>query len=74
MLETRDDIKAELIVYGSPAEEEGGGKIQMIDAGVFDEVDICLMSHPAPMEMPRPVTNTCVELTITFHGMDTALI
>ena len=35
-----------LVVLGTPAEEGGGGKISMIDADVFDDVDISLFSHP----------------------------
>lgn len=33
-------------VLGTPAEEGGGGKIKLIDAGAYDAVDACLMSHP----------------------------
>lgn len=34
-------------VLGTPAEEGGGGKIRMIDAGSFGDVDVALSSHPA---------------------------
>ena len=34
-------------VLGTPAEEGGGGKIRMIDAGAFGDVDVALSSHPA---------------------------
>ena len=34
-------------VLGTPAEEGGGGKIRMIDAGSFGHVDVALSSHPA---------------------------
>ena len=34
-------------VYGTPAEEGGGGKIYMVKAGLFDDVDIVLHWHPA---------------------------
>jgi metal-dependent amidase/aminoacylase/carboxypeptidase family protein len=37
-----------ITVLGTPAEEGGGGKIDMINAGVFDDVDCALMVHPAP--------------------------
>ncbi len=40
-------LPGRVLVLGTPAEEGGGGKIRMIDAGVFDDVDIALSSHPA---------------------------
>ena len=36
----------QLTVLGTPAEEEGGGKIDLIRAGAFAGVDAALMSHP----------------------------
>ena len=33
-------------IIGTPAEEGGGGKIRLIEAGVFDGVDATLSSHP----------------------------
>lgn len=38
----------ELQVIGTPAEEHGGGKQLLIDAGVFDGADMALMTHPTP--------------------------
>ncbi|OBT50787.1 hypothetical protein VE04_09311 [Pseudogymnoascus sp. 24MN13] len=38
-------------LYGTPAEEGGGGKLKLIDAGAYKDVDACLMVHPGP---PRP--------------------
>jgi metal-dependent amidase/aminoacylase/carboxypeptidase family protein len=68
VLSSRSDLKAELIVFGTPAEEGGGGKVKMIEAGVFDETDICMMSHPTPMEIPTPIWLARSQLTVTFHG------
>ena len=33
-------------IIGTPAEEGGGGKIRLLEAGVFDGVDATLSSHP----------------------------
>jgi len=35
-----------LRVYGTPAEEGGGGKVYMVRAGLFDDVDAVLHWHP----------------------------
>ena len=42
---TRLGIAIELI--GTPAEEDGGGKIDLINAGVFENVAYALSTHPA---------------------------
>ena len=39
---------SQLTILGTPGEEGGGGKIDMIDAKVFDDVDVAMMAHPAP--------------------------
>ncbi len=39
-------IKGTLRYYGTPAEEGGGGKIYMIHAGLFKDVDAVLAWHP----------------------------
>lgn len=38
----------EVVVLGTPAEEGGGGKIVLIQAGVFKGIDAALMVHPSP--------------------------
>ena len=41
------ELPGRIVVLGTPAEEGGGGKISMLDAGVFDGIDVCLSSHPS---------------------------
>ena len=41
------ELPGKLVVLGTPAEEGGGGKIRMMEAGVFDGIDISLSSHPS---------------------------
>ncbi|KAH8680746.1 hypothetical protein BX600DRAFT_519920 [Xylariales sp. PMI_506] len=33
-------------LLGTPAEEGQGGKVKLVDAGAYDDVDACLMLHP----------------------------
>ena len=40
-------VKGTLRFYGTPAEEGGGGKIYMLHAGLFRDVDAVLAWHPA---------------------------
>ena len=39
-------IKGTIRYYGTPAEEGGGGKIFMLHAGLFADVDAVLAWHP----------------------------
>ena len=39
-------LKGTIRYYGTPAEEGGGGKIYMIHAGLFRDVDAVLAWHP----------------------------
>lgn len=41
-----DDLGGKIYVLGSPAEETSGVKVDMVDAGTFDDVDIAMMAHP----------------------------
>jgi aminobenzoyl-glutamate utilization protein B len=44
-------------VYGTPAEEGGGGKIYMVRAGLFDGVDVVLDWHPGSVNDAGPGTS-----------------
>ena len=41
-----NNIKGELRVYGTPAEEGGSGKVYMVRDGLFADVDVSLHWHP----------------------------
>ncbi len=61
-------------VIGTPAEEGGGGKIVMLDEGVFDCVDIALMVHPGPRDClyARPFAVAHLEIEYTGVGAHAA--
>jgi amidohydrolase len=44
---TEKDLGMAIELIGTPAEEDGGGKIDMLTAGVFDDVAFALSTHPA---------------------------
>ena len=49
-------IKGTLRLYGTPAEEGGSGKVYMVRAGLFEDVDSVLVWHPADRNMANPST------------------
>ncbi len=40
-------INGTIRFYGTPAEEGGGGKVYMVRAGLFDDVDVVIHWHPS---------------------------
>ena len=43
----RNKVTGQIRVFGTPAEEGGSGKVYMVRAGLFDDVDATLHWHPA---------------------------
>jgi amidohydrolase len=46
-----DDLGITVQVFGTPAEEGGGGKILMLERGAFEGVHAAMMVHPYPLEL-----------------------
>lgn len=63
-----DRADGEVLFLGTPAEEGGGGKIKMIDAGVFDGLDAALMFHPFDRDMLAHTALASMWLAMTFKG------
>lgn len=40
-----------MTVLGTPAEEDGGGKVDLILAGAFEDMDVVFMAHPAQQDV-----------------------
>lgn len=55
-------------VIGTPAEEGGGGKIIMVDAGIFADVDVAMMIHPSTRNLLGRLALTAVATSIEFFG------
>lgn len=62
-----DELGLTVRVIGTPAEEVGGGKVLMLERGVFDDVSLSMMVHPAPYEAiaARSLAITDVEVHYT---------
>lgn len=60
------DITVE--VYGTPAEEGGGGKIEMLDRGAFKNLDFAMMAHPAPVDVVRAHPFAVMHWEVNYTG------
>jgi amidohydrolase len=63
------DFGGEVRFIGTPAEEAGNGKVHLIAAGVFADVDICLQIHPADSNSAEVLALAVTEVGVTFHGV-----
>jgi amidohydrolase len=64
-----DDLGLTVRVYGTPAEEGGGGKIELIDAGAFRDLDLAMMVHPAPVDVAEARPFAVAHNHITYDGV-----
>lgn len=63
-------IAGTLRVYGTPAEEGGGGKCYMVRAGLFADVDAVLAWHPRDRNDPSaPRSLAVISADFTFRGI-----
>ncbi|WHY96778.1 M20 family metallopeptidase [Peribacillus simplex] len=62
------DLPGKIVVLGTPAEEEGGGKILMVEDGIFDHVDVAMMCHPQKQSMVLRGGLACVDASFKFYG------
>ncbi|HET6792949.1 MAG TPA: M20 family metallopeptidase [Acidimicrobiales bacterium] len=65
-----DDLGITVKVFGTPAEEGGGGKILMLDKGVFDGVDAAMMVHPAPLDLAQMDCLAVAHFDVHYHGKE----
>ena len=57
-----------LVVMGTPAEEGGGGKIELARRGAFAGVDAAMMVHPADADLVRMDCIANQQLRISYEG------
>ena len=62
------ELEGTVQVIGTPAEEQGGGKVVMVEAGVFDPLDVAMMVHPSNVNMTRRTSLTSHKVSVEFFG------
>jgi amidohydrolase len=59
---------ASIVVLGTPAEELGIGKIDMIKSGCFDQIDFAMMVHPSSRRQVIKQFLGLAKIRFVFHG------
>lgn len=64
------ELPGKIMIIGTPGEEGyGGGKIQLLRAGAYKDIDISLISHPGILHNSALVRTTAfARLEVEYHG------
>ncbi|MDI9897212.1 M20 family metallopeptidase [Rhodococcus sp. IEGM 1381] len=63
-----DSLGITVRVLGTPAEETGGGKVLMLERGVFDGIGAALMVHPGPFDIVGATSLALADVAVKFTG------
>ncbi|GAA3676844.1 M20 family metallopeptidase [Arthrobacter ginkgonis] len=63
-----DALDARITVFGTPAEEGGGGKIELLERGAFDGQHAAMMVHPGPLDVARAEPFAVSHSRIRYRG------
>jgi len=63
-----DELGITVRVLGTPAEEGGGGKVTMLDDGIFEDVHAAMMIHPWPTDRLEATCLAVSHFDVTFTG------
>ncbi|KZS58205.1 amidohydrolase [Mycobacterium ostraviense] len=70
LAEVADDLGLTVALLGTPAEESGGGKALMLQAGTFDDVALAVMVHPGPTDIAGARSLALSEVTVRYRGKE----
>ncbi len=63
-----DTCGGTITVIGTPGEELFGGKVILLNAGVFETVDVAMIVHPGSQDTATTQALACISLEIEFYG------
>jgi len=63
-----DDLPGRLAAIGTPAEEGGGGKVALVRAGGFADVDVAMMCHPSSRTLAGRTSLASNRVDVEFYG------
>jgi amidohydrolase len=65
-----EELGIRVTVLGTPAEEGGGGKVDLIDAGALEDAAASMMIHPSPHDLLDPSFQARTSFTVEYHGKE----
>lgn len=70
LAEVADELGLTVVLLGTPAEEAGGGKALMLQAGVFNDIAATVMLHAGPIDIAAARSLALSEATIRYLGRE----
>ncbi|CQD07679.1 amidohydrolase [Mycobacterium lentiflavum] len=70
LAEVADELGLTVALVGTPAEEAGGGKALLLEAGTFDDVAAAVMLHPGPTDIAAARSLALSEVTVDYRGKE----
>jgi amidohydrolase len=70
LAEVADDLGLTVALLGTPAEEAGGGKALLLQAGTFDDVAVAVMVHPGPTDIAAARSLALSEVVVDYRGKE----
>lgn len=64
----REDLRGEVLIFGTPAEESNGGKVVLVEEGAFQEVDAALIFHPGDANIIEVSSLALEAIEFVFEG------
>src|SRR6201993_4479782 len=70
LAEVADELGLTVALVGTPAEEAGGGKALLLEAGTFDDVAAAVMVHPGPADIAAAHSLALSEAVVDYRGKE----
>ena len=70
LAEVADELDLTVVLLGTPAEEAGGGKALMLEAGTFDDVAATVMLHAGPLDIARARSLALSQVAVEYVGRE----
>ncbi len=70
LAEVADALDLTVVLIGTPAEEAGGGKVLLLNAGTFDDIATAVMLHPGPADMAAARSLALSEVAVSYTGRE----
>jgi amidohydrolase len=70
LADVADELGLTVVLLGTPAEEAGGGKVLLLNAGAFDDIVTTVMLHPGPLDIAAAHSLALSQVAVGYRGRE----
>jgi amidohydrolase len=70
LADVADELDLTVVLLGTPAEEAGGGKVLLLEAGAFDDIAATVMLHAGPLDIARARSLALSQVAVEYLGRE----